>query len=253
MPMLVTRALTLTTKRSVRFCCRGGSAAQFFLSTPLPSATAAAAISTADVVYHRSRSISTSPPLHSPSDNDEGGGSGDEEISEEKKAMITRWMKWNTSKTWRYEPNHDLIAKIGKESSPLDQFRDLVSEEKRTVETVGRSWSAKELRRKSYDDLHKLWCVLYKEQNMLLTESNLARRHGYDMVQPNRRLKVRKSMGGIKHVLGERKRKKIADHRAYLKELKVFDGLMEKMKLGGDDLEEAMDSEAEKLSSEDKA
>merc|ERR1712029_99629 len=94
-----------------------------------------------------------------------------------------------------------------------------VPREKREAERVGRSWSVKELRRKSYDDLHKLWLVLYKEKNMLLTETNLARRHGYDLIQPDRRKKVRKSMGAIRHVLGERKRKKIADYRAYLKEL----------------------------------
>ena len=61
-------------------------------------------------------------------------------------------------------------------------------------------------------------------------------------------------MGAIKHVLGERKRKKIADWRAYLEELEKFDGLMAQMKLdqgieGEDDMniEEAMDKEADTL------
>ena len=89
---------------------------------------------------------------------------------------------------------------------------------------------------------------------MLMTEANLARRHGYEMVQPERRRKVRKSMGAIKHVLGERKRKKIADHKAYLAELERFNGLMKEMDLSEsvDPIEEAMDSEAETLSTSEK-
>ena len=105
---------------------------------------------------------------------------------------------------------------------------------------------------------------------MLLTESNLARRHAFEMVQPERRRKVRKSMGAIKQVLGERKRKKIADYRAYLVESERFDSLAmssssSRMTSGGggggrtvgvgpDDMEDAMDAEAENLITEgDKA
>jgi hypothetical protein len=98
---------------------------------------------------------------------------------------------------------------------------------------------------------------------MLLTESNLARRHAYEMVQPERRRKVQKSMGAIKQVLGERKRKKIADHRAYLADLERFQSLamsssssvmtseggagMRTVGVGPDDMEDAMDAEAEHL------
>lgn len=52
--------------------------------------------------------------------------------------------------------------------------------------------------------------MLYKERNMLLTEQQLSRRKGIIFPQPERIKKVRKSMGAIKHVLGERKREKIA-------------------------------------------
>jgi Mitochondrial 39-S ribosomal protein L47 (MRP-L47) len=52
--------------------------------------------------------------------------------------------------------------------------------------------------------------VLYKERNMLLTELQLSRRRGILFPQPDRMKKVRKSMGAIRHVLGERKREKIA-------------------------------------------
>jgi len=186
-------------------------------------------------------------------DDNSGSSAG-----EDKKEIIERWKKWNTSKTWKYEPNHDLISKIGKEGSksPLDAFRDTVPREKRQTERVGRSWSVKELRRKSYDDLHKLWLVLYKEKNMLLTEANLARRHGYMMLQPDRRKKVRKSMGAIRHVLGERKRAKIADHKLYLQELERVGALLEDLDVDaseGDSMEEGMHKEAtEKKLEEDK-
>ena len=98
--------------------------------------------------------------------------------------------------------------------NPLDAFRDPVDRETRNTQPVGRSWSVQELRRKSYEDLHKLWYVLYMERNMLLTERQLSRRRQLFFPQPQRLVKVRKSMGAIKQVLGERKRRKIADYNA---------------------------------------
>lgn len=96
-------------------------------------------------------------------------------------------------------------------SNPLDAFRDPVDRQTRGGEPVGRPWSVTELRRKSYDDLHKLWYVLYKERNMLLTEQQLSRTRQLIFPQPERFQKVKKSMGAIKQVLGERKKAKIAE------------------------------------------
>jgi large subunit ribosomal protein L47 len=94
---------------------------------------------------------------------------------------------------------------------PLDEFRDVATRQERATQMVGRPWSVTELRRKSFDDLHKLWLVLYKERNMLLTEQQLSRRRqGLIFPQPERMKKVQQGLAAIRHVLGERKRLKIA-------------------------------------------
>eukprot|EP00535_Pseudo-nitzschia_heimii_P013092 CAMPEP_0197196044 /NCGR_PEP_ID=MMETSP1423-20130617/32146_1 /TAXON_ID=476441 /ORGANISM="Pseudo-nitzschia heimii, Strain UNC1101" /LENGTH=221 /DNA_ID=CAMNT_0042649813 /DNA_START=85 /DNA_END=750 /DNA_ORIENTATION=+ len=105
-------------------------------------------------------------------------------------------------------------AAAAKEYAPnlLDAFRDPVDRQTRMQEPVGRQWSVKELRRKSYEDLHRLWYVLYKEKNMLLTEQQLSRRRQLVFPQPDRFRKVQKGMGAIRQVLGERKREAVAAH-----------------------------------------
>ena len=91
---------------------------------------------------------------------------------------------------------------------------------------LGRSWTAAELRRKSFKDLHTLWYVLLRERNLLASKREEARRMDvtmnalrggtrvhvvrpylfrvYDVSSP-RKLQVRKSMARIKAVLNERR------------------------------------------------
>ncbi|XP_020113215.1 39S ribosomal protein L47, mitochondrial [Ananas comosus] len=90
-------------------------------------------------------------------------------------------------------------------NNPLEQFFEVdrsTDEEKPVI--YGRGWKASELRFKSWDDLHKLWYVLLKEKNMLMTQRQMLHAQNLRFPNPERVPKVRKSMCRIKHVLTER-------------------------------------------------
>ena len=71
---------------------------------------------------------------------------------------------------------------------------------------TGRMWRCSDLRVKSFSDLQKLWYVLLKERNMLLTYRQQCTVTQTKMANPERLQKVKKSMAHIKMVLGERHR-----------------------------------------------
>ncbi|CAK9169384.1 unnamed protein product [Ilex paraguariensis] len=87
----------------------------------------------------------------------------------------------------------------------LEQFfeADRSPDEDKPV-VYGRSWKASELRLKSWDDLNKLWYVLLKEKNMLMSQRQMLHAQNLRFPNPERIPKVRKSMCRIKHVLTER-------------------------------------------------
>jgi len=72
-----------------------------------------------------------------------------------------------------------------------------------------RSWTAMELRRKNFKDLHTLWYVLARERNLLATQMQTAVRTGLipstSINARTKDIKCRKSMARIKQVLNERR------------------------------------------------
>ncbi|XP_055077123.1 39S ribosomal protein L47, mitochondrial isoform X2 [Periophthalmus magnuspinnatus] len=86
----------------------------------------------------------------------------------------------------------------------LDEFFDFPENRGETTVKSGAPWTAKQLRTKSNEDLHKLWYVLLKEKNMLLTLEQEAKRQRLQMPSPERIRKVERSMIRLETVVNER-------------------------------------------------
>ncbi|XP_033223976.1 39S ribosomal protein L47, mitochondrial [Belonocnema kinseyi] len=85
----------------------------------------------------------------------------------------------------------------------MEFFDDEKNWGKRIIK-VGREWYKDELRIKSNEDLHKLWYVLLKERNMLLTMEASAKRRYELFPNPERIDKVEISMENLEAVVRER-------------------------------------------------
>lgn len=68
----------------------------------------------------------------------------------------------------------------------------------------GRAWMKEELRNKSSSDLHKLWYILLKERNMLMTMEDECKRLNRLFPSPERVDKVQISMNNLEGVVTER-------------------------------------------------
>ncbi|KAG7488096.1 hypothetical protein MATL_G00030840 [Megalops atlanticus] len=86
----------------------------------------------------------------------------------------------------------------------LDEFFDIPENWGEATVKSGAPWTAKQLRTKSNEDLHKLWYVLLKEKNMLLTIEQEAKRQRVQMPSPERLKKVERSMVRLDSVVKER-------------------------------------------------
>ncbi|KAF3630667.1 putative nucleobase-ascorbate transporter 6-like isoform 1 [Capsicum annuum] len=82
-------------------------------------------------------------------------------------------------------------AATDKAFNPLEQFFELdrTPEDDKPV-VYGRGWKASELRLKSWDDLQKLWYVLLKEKNMLMTQRQMLNAQNLRFPNPERISKV---------------------------------------------------------------
>lgn len=74
----------------------------------------------------------------------------------------------------------------------------------------------------SWEDLHKLYYVLYKERNLLLTDKEKSRKF-QRAVTPKDEMRytyVKRAMGGIKIVIQERKRLGLHEEDIAMKKMK---------------------------------
>ncbi|KAJ7993486.1 hypothetical protein DPEC_G00272920 [Dallia pectoralis] len=96
-------------------------------------------------------------------------------------------------------PLHTTISRRG-----LEEFFDTPENWGETTVKSGAPWTAKQLRTKSNEDLHKLWYVLLKEKNMLLTIEQESKRQRLPMPSPERIKKIDRSMRRLDTVVKER-------------------------------------------------
>ena len=101
----------------------------------------------------------------------------------------------------------------------LDKYtKEKKNNQEQSVLNIGRAWSSSELDLKSTDDLHKLWYVLIKEKNSVLSDQNLQKRIARESDLGDRLFKIEKGLNRIWGII-QRRRKVRSDYRKYLEDL----------------------------------
>ncbi|KAH9854679.1 MRP-L47-domain-containing protein [Lenzites betulinus] len=115
-------------------------------------------------------------------------------------------------------PNHGLYAFFRRDEKNGQVSYETVEPLNVLTTNSGRAWTAPELRRKSFKDLHTLWYVVLRERNLLATQQAEARRLGANeqaLALWSKAFRCRKTMARIKYVINERR-------LAYEGALKIF-------------------------------
>uniref|UniRef100_A0A673YZ15 Large ribosomal subunit protein uL29m n=1 Tax=Salmo trutta TaxID=8032 RepID=A0A673YZ15_SALTR len=89
-------------------------------------------------------------------------------------------------------------------SRGLEEFFNIPENWGEVTVKSGAPWMAKQLRTKSNEDLHKLWYVLLKEKNILLTTEQESKRQRIQMPSSERLKKIERSMKRLDTVVKER-------------------------------------------------
>ncbi|XP_053178249.1 39S ribosomal protein L47, mitochondrial isoform X1 [Scomber japonicus] len=119
--------------------------------------------------------------------------------SREKSPLVAPCSFSLTSSLGQCRSLHTTISRRG-----LDEFFDSPENWGESTVKSGAPWTAKQLRTKSNEELHKLWYVLLKEKNMLLTLEQESKRQRVQMPSPERIRKVERSMIRLETVVQER-------------------------------------------------
>ncbi|XP_011814059.1 PREDICTED: 39S ribosomal protein L47, mitochondrial [Colobus angolensis palliatus] len=91
----------------------------------------------------------------------------------------------NVTSFHQYRLLHTTLSRKG-----LEEFFDDPKNWGQEKVKSGAAWTCQQLRNKSNEDLHKLWYVLLKERNMLLTLEQEAKRQRLPMPSPERLDKI---------------------------------------------------------------
>ncbi|XP_063162481.1 large ribosomal subunit protein uL29m [Candoia aspera] len=129
------------------------------------------------------------------------GASWDGSVASASRGIIGDWPK--KASELKICPCSVLLHTTVSQNGLEEFFDDPKNWGKKEVKS-GDSWTVEQLRGKSSEDLHKLWYVLLKERNMLLTLEQEAKRQVLPMPSPERLEKVKTSMERMDQVIQER-------------------------------------------------